>query len=137
MNNIQLPKQYYYYSNNNQLLNKDFLNKYYLLIIYIKNCCLVILDEATAQVDRENDALIQRTLRDTLHGTAILSIAHRLDTIIDFDKVIVVDKGEIVEMGGVYDLIQQRGQFYDMVMKTGDEMSQRLIQMAKDCVPTE
>ncbi|KAH0570876.1 Xenobiotic-transporting ATPase / Multidrug resistance-associated protein [Spironucleus salmonicida] len=103
----------------------------------IKNCCLVILDEATAQVDRENDALIQRTLRDTLHGTAILSIAHRLDTIIDFDKVIVVDKGEIVEMGGVYDLIQQRGQFYDMVMKTGDEMSQRLIQMAKDCVPTE
>ncbi|KAH0570795.1 Xenobiotic-transporting ATPase / Multidrug resistance-associated protein [Spironucleus salmonicida] len=92
----------------------------------IKECCLVVLDEATAQVDRENDKLIQITLRDNLKGTAILSIAHRLDTIIDFDRIIVMDKGEIVEMDSPAKLLRQKGVFYEMVEKLGEEMSGKL-----------
>ena len=59
----------------------------------------------------------------------MLSIAHRLDTIIDFDRILVMDRGQIAEFGSPKQLIEQKGSFYDLVMKTDD--SQRLIAMAK------
>lgn len=72
----------------------------------MRDCSCVVLDEATAQVDRETDTLIQETLRRNLKGTAILSIAHRLDTIIDFDRVIVMDKGKIIEFDSPAELLR-------------------------------
>ena len=63
----------------------------------VKRSKLVLLDEATASVDYETDAGIQSTLREELKGSTLITIAHRLRTIIDYDRVIVMGGGEILE----------------------------------------
>ena len=59
----------------------------------LRKASCVILDEATACVDRENDKVIQETIRTAFSEVTVLSIAHRLDTIIDFDRILVMDQG--------------------------------------------
>ncbi|XP_064218526.1 multidrug resistance-associated protein 1 isoform X3 [Aotus nancymaae] len=75
---------------------------------------ILVLDEATAAVDLETDDLIQSTIRTQFEGCTVLTIAHRLNTIMDYTRVIVLDKGEIQEYGAPSDLLQQRGLFYSM-----------------------
>lgn len=58
---------------------------------------VLILDEATAAVDLETDDLIQDTIRKEFVGCTVLTIAHRLNTILDYDRIMVLDKGKIVE----------------------------------------
>ena len=60
---------------------------------------LVIMDEATSSVDRDTDALIQQSLRTCFRGSTIITIAHQLEAILDYDRVIVMAGGQIVEMG--------------------------------------
>ncbi|TNJ29811.1 Multidrug resistance-associated protein 1 [Giardia muris] len=92
---------------------------------------IVILDEATAQVDRENDRLIQDTIRETMASTTIFSIAHRLDTVIDFDRILVVDAGKIAEYDTPANLLRREGSiFSQLVEKTGPETAQHLRDVA-------
>ena len=58
---------------------------------------VLILDEATAAVDLETDDLIQATIRKEFAGSSVLTIAHRLNTIMDYDRIMVLDKGEMRE----------------------------------------
>ena len=58
---------------------------------------ILVLDEATAAVDLETDDLIQATIRKEFAGSSVLTIAHRLNTIMDYDKIMVLDKGELRE----------------------------------------
>lgn len=58
---------------------------------------ILVLDEATAAVDLETDELIQNTIRTEFNGYTVLTIAHRLNTIIDYDRIMVLDKGEVTE----------------------------------------
>ena len=58
---------------------------------------VLILDEATAAVDLETDDLIQATIRKEFAGCSVLTIAHRLNTIMDYDRIMVLDKGELKE----------------------------------------
>ncbi len=58
---------------------------------------MLILDEATAAVDLETDELIQATIRKEFDGCTVLTIAHRLNTIMDYDRIMVLDRGSIVE----------------------------------------
>uniref|UniRef100_A0A8C2HJ52 ABC-type glutathione-S-conjugate transporter n=1 Tax=Cyprinus carpio TaxID=7962 RepID=A0A8C2HJ52_CYPCA len=80
---------------------------------------ILVLDEATAALDLETDTLIQSTIRSQFEDCAVLTIAHRLNTIMDYTKVIVMDKGHVVEMDSPSNLIAQRGQFYYMCREAG------------------
>uniref|UniRef100_A0A8B9RM10 ABC-type glutathione-S-conjugate transporter n=1 Tax=Astyanax mexicanus TaxID=7994 RepID=A0A8B9RM10_ASTMX len=80
---------------------------------------ILVLDEATAAVDLETDTLIQSTIRSQFEDCTVLTIAHRLNTIMDYTKVIVMDKGHIAEMDTPANLIAQRGQFYRMCREAG------------------
>ena len=74
---------------------------------------IVVFDEAMANMDFEADQLIQSIIRKELQNRTILTIAHRLDSILDYDRIVVIDEGQIVEVGSPESLLkQQDGQFY-------------------------
>uniref|UniRef100_A0A2R9C770 ATP binding cassette subfamily C member 6 n=1 Tax=Pan paniscus TaxID=9597 RepID=A0A2R9C770_PANPA len=80
---------------------------------------ILILDEATASIDFEMDKLVQTTIRKEFSDCIILTIAHRLQSIIDSDKVHVLDSGSIVEFEAPQNLIRQKGLFYEMTTDAG------------------
>ncbi|KAL8772653.1 MAG: hypothetical protein Q9209_002314 [Squamulea sp. 1 TL-2023] len=81
---------------------------------------VLLMDEATASIDYATDAKIQDTLREVKNST-IITIAHRLQTIIDYDKVLVLDKGKVVEYDAPWELItQDGGVFQGMCEMSGD-----------------
>ncbi|XP_058792374.1 multidrug resistance-associated protein 1 isoform X5 [Phymastichus coffea] len=85
---------------------------------------VLILDEATAAVDLETDDLIQRTIREEFKECTVLTIAHRLNTILDSDRVIVLDKGSIVEFDAPNILLQKpESFFYSMAKDAGLTLS--------------
>ncbi|XP_016840838.1 multidrug resistance-associated protein 1 isoform X5 [Nasonia vitripennis] len=85
---------------------------------------VLILDEATAAVDLETDDLIQRTIREEFKECTVLTIAHRLNTILDSDRVIVLDKGAIVEFESPDSLLQKpESAFYSMAKDAGLTLS--------------
>ncbi|XP_041970272.1 probable multidrug resistance-associated protein lethal(2)03659 [Aricia agestis] len=67
---------------------------------------VLVLDEATANVDGETDKAIQASIRTKFAASTVLTIAHRLHTVMDYDRVIVMDKGRVVETGHPYELLQ-------------------------------
>jgi len=81
---------------------------------------VLVLDEATAAVDVETDELIQSTIRTKFKDCTVLTIAHRLNTILDYDKVMVLDKGTIVEMDSPENLLKNENSiFYSMAKDAG------------------
>ncbi|TEA16194.1 Metal resistance protein YCF1 [Colletotrichum sidae] len=81
---------------------------------------ILVLDEATAAVDVETDAMLQQTLRSPLFANrTIITVAHRINTILDSDRVVVLDKGEVVEFDTPQELIKKRGVFYGLVKQAG------------------
>ncbi|XP_031148395.1 multidrug resistance-associated protein 1 isoform X2 [Sander lucioperca] len=80
---------------------------------------ILVLDEATAAVDMETDNLIQSTIRSQFEDCTVLTIAHRLNTIMDYTRVLVLDKGEMAEFDSPSNLIAQRGAFYKMAKDAG------------------
>uniref|UniRef100_A0A3Q2YT97 ATP binding cassette subfamily C member 3 n=1 Tax=Hippocampus comes TaxID=109280 RepID=A0A3Q2YT97_HIPCM len=80
---------------------------------------ILILDEATAAVDLETDDLIQSTIRTQFEDCTVFTIAHRLNTIMDYTRVLVLDKGQIAEFDTPSNLISQRGIFYGMAKDAG------------------
>jgi len=82
---------------------------------------ILVMDEATANVDPQTDALIQTTIRNKFKDCTVLTIAHRLHTIMDSDKVMVLDAGHIVEFAAPFELLtaSQSNVFHSMVMQTG------------------
>ncbi|XP_054168884.1 ATP-binding cassette sub-family C member 4-like [Oppia nitens] len=98
----------------------------------LKQNRILVLDEATANVDPTTDSLIQQTIRDKFADCTVLTIAHRLHTIMDSDKVLVLDAGRVVEYDEPYLLLQNdQGLFTSMVRMTGKGMAQSLKEMAK------
>lgn len=83
---------------------------------------ILVLDEATANVDPQTDALIQRTIREYFVDSTVLTIAHRLRTVMDSDRILVMDAGRISEFDEPHVLLQNRhGVFSQMVSATGQE----------------
>ncbi|CAA0823750.1 ABC transporter C family member 2 [Striga hermonthica] len=81
---------------------------------------ILVLDEATAAVDLRTDALIQKTIRDEFKSCTMLTIAHRLNTIIDSDRILVLDSGQVIEYDTPENLLSSEGSvFSKMVRSTG------------------
>ncbi len=82
--------------------------------LLLKSPRIVILDEATAHLDSENEALVQAALNSALRNRTSLVIAHRLSTIHNADQIIVLDSGKIIEKGNHEDLIRLQGAYADL-----------------------
>ncbi|KAK4146291.1 uncharacterized protein C8A04DRAFT_9904 [Dichotomopilus funicola] len=81
---------------------------------------VLVLDEATAAVDVQTDAMLQTTLRGPLfQNRTIVTVAHRINTIMDSDRVVVLDKGEVVEFDTPAELIRRKGSFWGLVKEAG------------------
>lgn len=93
---------------------------------------ILVLDEATANVDPMTDALVQTTIRKKFENCTVLTIAHRLNTVMDSDKVLIMDQGQMLEFDHPYILLQnEQSQFNSMVQETGKAMAEQLKQCAK------
>ncbi|XP_076290649.1 ATP-binding cassette sub-family C member 4 isoform X2 [Lasioglossum baleicum] len=98
----------------------------------LRNNRILMLDEATANVDPQTDALIQHTIRKKFARCTVLTIAHRLNTIMDSDRVLVMDKGRMVEYDHPHILLQNSySQFTSLVKETDRAMYDQLVKIAR------
>jgi ABC-type multidrug transport system fused ATPase/permease subunit len=90
----------------------------------LKPSKILFIDEATSNIDKETDRLIQKVIRSEFSDRTVLVIAHRLDTIIDSDRIFVLDSGEIAEIGNAKQLFQRKdGIFRSMAEQAGISLS--------------
>ncbi len=81
---------------------------------------ILILDEATAACDIETDKLIQGTIREKFSHCTIITIAHRLHTVLDYDRIFVLDQGQLVEVGKPQVLLEKTDSiFYALAKEAG------------------
>ncbi|MBR4891710.1 MAG: ATP-binding cassette domain-containing protein [Alphaproteobacteria bacterium] len=86
----------------------------------LKNSPVLILDEATSALDSENELLIQKSLKTVMRGRTTIAIAHRLSTLRNMDRIIVLDKGRIIESGTHAQLLRLGGEYRKLWnMQTG------------------
>ncbi|KNC52888.1 uncharacterized protein AMSG_12229 [Thecamonas trahens ATCC 50062] len=99
----------------------------------LKQARVLVMDEATASCDADTDAQIQATIRSSLADATVLCIAHRLNTVVDYDKVIVMAAGELAEFDSPAALLATPGSiFASMVDETGPETAAHLRRLAND-----
>jgi ABC-type multidrug transport system fused ATPase/permease subunit len=90
---------------------------------------VIVLDEATSAIDIATDVLIQKSIREWFTDRTMIVIAHRLSTVADFDKVLVLDGGRMVEFGTPRELWEQDGVFRGMCKRTGSNEEEHLRQV--------
>lgn len=96
----------------------------------IKNPKILLMDEATANIDEKTDEILQKLIKGVLKDSTILTIAHRIETIIHYDKIVVMDDGRIVEIGKPKDLLRvEGGKFEKIVSENGAEFKERMLNM--------
>ena len=85
----------------------------------LKKSAVLVLDEATASLDNSSQARIQRYIREKLHGnTTVVAVVHRLDIISEYDHILVMKDGKIVESGKYDELISRQGTLYELINNT-------------------
>ena len=98
----------------------------------LRNNRILVLDEATANVDAATDNFIQTTIRTKFSECTVITIAHRLHTVMDSDKVLVMDAGRIVEFAHPFELLKcPGGYFRKLVEQTGNATANNLMQIAE------
>uniref|UniRef100_A0A8C0H5L4 ATP binding cassette subfamily C member 6 n=1 Tax=Chelonoidis abingdonii TaxID=106734 RepID=A0A8C0H5L4_CHEAB len=85
----------------------------------LRKAQILVLDEATAAVDLETDLQIQSTIRTQFKEWTVLTIAHRINTILDYDRILVLENGQVAEFDSPEKLIAQKGLFYRLVEESG------------------
>lgn len=88
---------------------------------------ILVLDEATAAVDVETDAVLQETIRTEFKDRTILTIAHRLNTILDSDRIIVLEQGEVAEFDTPQNLLQNKDSLYYALYKQGGFLDEEVV----------
>ncbi|NXL89917.1 MRP1 protein, partial [Alectura lathami] len=87
--------------------------------VLLRKTKILVLDEATASVDMETDNLVQSTIKREFYNCTILTVAHRLHTVMDSERVLVLDAGRILEYDTPHRLLQRKGAFSEMVAEAG------------------
>jgi ABC-type multidrug transport system fused ATPase/permease subunit len=85
----------------------------------VRRTRILILDEATAAIDVETDAVIQKTIRNDMKDCTVLTIAHRINTVMDSDRILVLDRGSVVEFDTPKALLSSKGVFYSLAKEAG------------------
>jgi ABC-type multidrug transport system fused ATPase/permease subunit len=97
----------------------------------LKKTKIILLDEATSDVDPENDLRIQKVIREKFTDSTVITIAHRLNTVIDCDRVLVMRSGKVAEFAPPADLLDDPDSvFAALVDETGPQMSRLLKKIA-------
>ncbi|XP_061642245.1 ATP-binding cassette sub-family C member 4-like isoform X2 [Phyllopteryx taeniolatus] len=98
---------------------------------------ILVIDEATANVDPRTDELIQLTIRREFRDCTVFTIAHRLNTVIDSDRILVLDEGRIQELDHPFNLLQNKdGALYRLVQQLGPAEAESLLEAAKQAAKT-
>ena len=100
----------------------------------LKDAPILILDEATASLDSETESLIQDSLDDIMSDKTVLVVAHRLSTIAHLDRIVVLDKGQIVEDGSHSQLLERKGLYYRLWQHQSDGLLSDANQLNDDCL---
>ncbi|NXC77461.1 MRP1 protein, partial [Anhinga anhinga] len=87
--------------------------------VLLRKTKILVLDEATASIDMETDNLVQSTIKREFYDCTVLTIAHRLHTVMDSERVLVLDAGRILEYDTPHNLLQRKGAFSEMVAEAG------------------
>ncbi|KRX01143.1 P-loop containing nucleoside triphosphate hydrolase [Pseudocohnilembus persalinus] len=94
---------------------------------------VLLMDEATASIDEMTDHLIQKMIKEVFKDTTVITIAHRINTIVQYDKIIVMNYGEIVEIDSPLNLIEKNnGLFASLVNEGGSQFREKMIYLAKN-----
>lgn len=92
----------------------------------VKQPKILLMDEATANIDQKTDSVIQNLIKNTLKDTTVVTIAHRLITVIQYDKIIILERGKKVEEGAPADLLDLEGGWFKKLVNEsahGDDNS--------------
>jgi ABC-type multidrug transport system fused ATPase/permease subunit len=93
---------------------------------------ILLMDEATANIDQKTDSIIQRVIKYNLSNTTVITIAHRLVTIIQYDKILILENGSKKEEGSPLELLQSHGYFYKLVHEGGKEFEEKMFKLAQN-----
>jgi len=88
----------------------------------VRNPAIMILDEATSSIDTETEVVIQKAIKDVLKGRTSIIIAHRLSTVVDSDRILVMSEGKIIEDGSHVELIKANGAYHHLYMNQFAEL---------------
>jgi ABC-type multidrug transport system fused ATPase/permease subunit len=95
---------------------------------------ILLMDEATANIDEKTDQIIQEVILEKLTNTTVITIAHRLNTIMKYDKILVLDQGKLIEEGSPHKLLsglEGSGNFRSMVQDGGEKFFQEMVKIAE------
>ena len=97
----------------------------------VRETKVLVLDEASSSLDLASDRLVQLGIRHDFEGCTVICVAHRLATVVDYDRVLVLDYGRVVELGSPADLMRtEGGVFRAMVEELGPDMFAHLLKIA-------
>ena len=109
---VKLPKGYNTLVGNNGIkLSGGQRQRISIARALLKNAPILVLDEATSALDSQNELMIQKSLANAMHGKTTLVIAHRLSTLRNMDKIVVIKNGKIIETGSHKQLLRQNGAY--------------------------
>ena len=93
---------------------------------------VLLMDEATSNIDPNTDLKLQDIIKKQFVNSTIITIAHRLNTIIQYDRIFVLANGRLVEQGSPLELLQTESQFREMVRENGEEFEKKMLKCAMD-----